>query len=117
MDDFKLSSDDTMRNLRNIAQAPGELKWRLELLDALNRMRVQQEVSNRGILQILAKMRKDVSYLSPIKLAELMNAQIVQSRKAEDAQNWKVAVKYVLTHLGTVGFTLLMVYLTTRLKR
>jgi hypothetical protein len=94
-DEFKLNRDDTMRQLRQIAQAPGELQWRLELLSTLERMRVTQEVSNRGILQMLGKVRRDVAHLTPTKLAELMNAQIEEKMKPRDKdvnRLWKAAV-------------------------
>lgn len=94
-----------MRRLRRIAQSPGELEWRLELLDSLQRMRVQQEVSNRGILQMLHKVRKDVSHLTPMKLAELMNAQIDQKNKPRDRdvnRMWKAGV-WLLEKAATIG--------------
>ncbi len=103
--EFKLSTDDTMRHLRSIAQAPGELQWRLELLSSLERMRVQQEVSNRGILQILARMRKDVSHLTPTKLAELVNAQLVEKLEPRDRdvnRMWKASI-WLLEKAATIG--------------
>jgi hypothetical protein len=114
-EEFKLSSDDTMRRLRTIAQAPGELQWRLELLSALERMRVTQEVSNRGILQMLHRVRKDVSHITPMKLAELVNAQIEEKLKPRDRdvnRLWKVggwiaerAALVVGTYLGIKGLS------------
>jgi hypothetical protein len=104
-DDFKLSSDETMRRLRVIAQAPGELQWRLELLSTIDRMRVQQEVSNRGILQMLGKVRKDVSHITPTKLAELVNAQLEEKLKPiqkDQGRLWKASV-WLLEKVGTIG--------------
>lgn len=94
-----------MRRLRTIAQAPGELQWRLELLSTLERMRVQQEVSNRGILQMLSKVRKDVSHITPTKLAELVNAQIEEKLKPRDRdvnRLWKGAM-WILEKAATIG--------------
>ena len=108
-DEFKLSSDDTMRRLRTIAQSPGELQWRLELLSALDRMRVQQEVSNRGILQMLARVRKDVSHITPMKLAELVNAQIEQKLKPRDRdvnRLWKGSM-WLIEKAATIGIAVL----------
>jgi hypothetical protein len=105
VDEFKLSSDDTMRRLRTIAQSPGELQWRLELLSTLDRMRVQQEVTNRGIVQMLTRIRKDVSHITPMKLAELMNAQIEEKLKPRDKdinRLWKAAI-WILEKSATVG--------------
>jgi hypothetical protein len=104
-DNFKLSSDETMRRLRTIAQAPGELQWRLELLSTLERMRVTQEVQNRGIVQMLTQVRKDVSHLTPMKLAELVNAQIEEKMKPRDRdvnRLWKASV-WLLEKFGTIG--------------
>src|ERR1700722_1240128 len=104
-EEFKLSSDDTMRRLRTIAQSPGELQWRLELLSTLERMRVTQQVANRGILQMLHRTRKDVSHLTPMKLAELVNAQIGEKLKASDRDAnrlWKAAI-WLLERAATVG--------------
>jgi hypothetical protein len=109
-DEFKLNSDETMRRLRQIAQAPGELQWRLELLSTLERMRLTQEVSNRGILQMLARVRKDVSHLTPMKLAELMNAQIEERMKPRDKdvnRLWKSGV-WLLEKAATVGITVVV---------
>lgn len=108
-DEFKLSSDDTMRRLRTIAQTPGELQWRLELLATLERMRVTQEVSNRGILQMLHRVRKDVSHITPMKLAELMNAQIDEKLKPRDRdvnRLWKAST-WLLEKAATIGIGVL----------
>lgn len=110
-EEFKLSSDDTMRRLRQIAQAPGELQWRLELLSTLERMRISNEIAQRGIMHTLARMRKESTHLSPIKLAELMNAQILQSRTTQESGRWRIAVKWFLSHAGTAIVTLLCAYL------
>jgi len=94
-----------MRRLRTIAQAPGELQWRLELLSTLERMRVTTEVSNRGILQMLARIRKDVSHITPMKLAELVNVQIEEKLKPRDRdvnRLWKAGV-WLLEKTATVG--------------
>ena len=108
-EEFKLSSDETMRRLRTIAQAPGELQWRLELLSTLERMRVTQEVSNRGILQMLHRVRKDVSHITPMKLAELVNAQLDEKLKPRDRdvnRLWKAGI-WFLEHAATVGIAVL----------
>jgi hypothetical protein len=105
VDEFKLSTDDTMRHLRTIAQSPGELQWRLELLATLERMRVQQEVSNRGILQLLGRMRKDVAHLTPTKLAALVNAQFEEKLKPRDRdvnRLWKASI-WILEKAATIG--------------
>lgn len=104
-DEFKLSSDETMRRLLSLAQSPGELQWRLELFDTLRNMRVQQEVYNKGILQMLGKVRKDVSHLTPTKIAELVNAQIVEKLKPlekEQSRMWKASM-WLLEKAATIG--------------
>lgn len=105
MDEFKLSTDDTMRRLRTIAQSPGELQWRVELLASLERMRVQQEVSNRGILQMLARMQKDVAHLTLTKIAEIVNTQIDEKLKPRDREVnllWQAGV-WLLEKAATIG--------------
>jgi hypothetical protein len=104
-DEFKLSGDDTIRRLRTIAQSPGELQWRLELVAALDRVRLQQEVSNRGILQMLKQVRKDVSHVTPVRLAELVNAQLEEKLKPRDKdvhRLWKASI-WILEKLATIG--------------
>lgn len=94
-----------MRHLRTIAQSPGELQWRLELLATLDRMRVQQEVSNKGIIQLLTRMQKGVAHLTPTKLAELVNAQITEKLKPRDRdvnRLWKGAM-WLLEKALTIG--------------
>lgn len=102
---FKLSTDDTMRNLRAIAQTPGELQWRLELLSTLERMRVTAEVTSNSILQNQRQMQKTMAHLTPMKLAELMNAQIEEKMKPRDLdvnRLWKAGI-WVLEKGATIG--------------
>jgi hypothetical protein len=104
-DDFKLSSDETMRRLLALAQSPGELQWRLELLETLRGMRVQSEVSTKGILQMLARLRKDMSHLTPTKLAELVNAQLEEKLKPiqkDQGRLWKASM-WLLEKTATIG--------------
>jgi hypothetical protein len=94
-EEFRLSSDETMRRLRTIAQSPGELQWRMELLSTLERMRIQQEVSINSVVSAINKMRKDISHITPTKLAELVNAQIEEKLKPRDKdvnRLWKAAM-------------------------
>src|ERR1700730_7303957 len=94
-----------MRRLLSLAQTPGELQWRLELLDTLRNMRVQQEVSTKGILQMLGKVRKDVSHISHAKLAQLVNAQLEEKLKPlekEQGRLWKASM-WLLEKVGTIG--------------
>jgi hypothetical protein len=104
-EEFRLSTDDTMRRLRQIAQAPGELKWRLELVATLERMRVTNQVQTRGIIQVLKRMRRDMSHLAPVKLALLINAQVDEKLKPRDkdvGRLWKAAV-WLLEKFATIA--------------
>jgi hypothetical protein len=104
-DHFRLSSDETMRNLRTIAQTPGELQWRMELLATLERMRVTQEVSSRALVQSMTRLRKDISHLSPTKLAELVNAQLAEKLEPRDKdvnRLWKASI-WLLERAATIG--------------
>lgn len=106
-DHFRLKDDDTMRRLRVIAQTPGELQWRLELLSTLERMRVTAEVTANSILQNQRNMQKVMAHLTPMKLAELMNAQIDEKMKPRDKdmnRMWKSGV-WLLEKAATIGIT------------
>lgn len=112
-EDFKLSGDDTMRHLRAIAQAPGELQFRLELVAAIDRIRVQQEVSTKGIVQMLNRVRKDVSHITPTKLAELVNAQLEEKLKPiqkDQGRLWKASM-WLLEKAATIGIGVVMTLL------
>lgn len=113
---FKLSTDDTMRNLRAIAQTPGELQWRLELLSTLERMRVTAEVTSNSILQNQRQMQKTMAHLTPMKLAELMNAQIEEKLKPRDRdvnRLWKSGV-WLLEKAATVSITVVVTMIGLR---
>lgn len=94
-----------MRRLRVIAQSPGELQWRLELLSTLERMRVTSEVTSNSILQNQRTMQKTIAHLTPMKLAELVNAQIEEKLKPRDRdvnRLWKGSV-WLLEKAATIG--------------
>ncbi len=105
-DNFKLSGDDTMRRLRSIAQTPGELQWRLELLATLERQRIQADVNHRGIMQVLRGQQKILDGLSATRLAALVNAQIEQKRKDTDSGKWRATTKSLVSHLVTALFAI-----------
>lgn len=105
-----------MRRLRSIAQAPGELQWRLELLSTLERMRVTAEVSTSSILQNQRQMQKTIAHLTPMKLAELMNAQIEEKMKPRDRdvnRLWKSGV-WLLEKAMTIGITVVVTMIGLR---
>lgn len=105
MDEFKLSTDDTMRHLRSIAQAPGELQWRLELLSTLERMRVTAEVTSSSILQNQRKMHETLEHLTPTRIAKLVNAQIEEKMKPRDEEVgrlWKASI-WLLEKAATIA--------------
>lgn len=115
---FKLSNDETMRRLRTIAQAPGELQWRLELLSTLERMRVTAEVSTSSILQNQRNMQKSMLHLSPIKLAEIINAQFEEKLKPRDKdvnRLWKTAI-WLLEKGATIGIAVACTLIGLKVK-
>lgn len=113
VDDFKLQSDDTMRRLRSIAQTPGELQWRLELLDTLNRMRVSQEIANRAIASSLVRVRREISHLTPSKIEAQIDRRIESKRDTRQASNWRAGVGYVIHALQAIAIA----YLLWKLKK
>lgn len=104
--DYRLSNDDTMKRLKVIAQSPGELQWRLELLSTLERMRIQQEVSTKGLFQELRLVKK--GQIGRTELAEIINAQIREKGQAESKQvdwMWSTGV-WLLKAAALGGFSL-----------
>lgn len=98
-----------MRRLRIIAQSPGELQWRLELLSTLERMRVTSEVSTSSILQNQRKLHKAIEHLSPVRLAQFVNTQIEEKLKPREQLRerfidrlWKHGA-WLLEKLLTIG--------------
>ena len=92
-----------MKRLKAIAQAPGELQWRLELLSTLERMRIQQEVTSKGIFQELKQVKK--GQISRSDLADIINAQIKEKTAPQTQEMnrlWKGAM-WLLQHAATVG--------------
>jgi hypothetical protein len=115
--EFKLSGDDTMRRLRTIAQSPGELAWRLELVATLERMRVSQEIATRALIQSQKRLKDSITHLSPMKLAELINAQIEQKAKERDAVIYRKGRQQVLHHIVTAAISLAIGYVAWRMKK
>jgi hypothetical protein len=56
-DDYKLN-DDTMRDLRRIAQSPGEFEWRMELLAKLERYNQEHDLFVREAVKELKRLDK-----------------------------------------------------------
>jgi hypothetical protein len=107
-EEFKLSSDDTMRRLRQIAQAPGELQWRLELVATIERIRMQHLISTRAILQNQRAMQKSISHITQTKLAALVNAEIDQREKAKDSEKYRAGWKQFRNHLFTAATSIVV---------
>jgi hypothetical protein len=114
---FKLSGDDTMRRLRTIAQAPGELKWRLELLATLERMRMEQEVATRSILQNQRAMQKTLQSLTPVELAKSINREIDSHEKSLDSERYRAGWKQFRNHLITAVTSIAAAYLLWTLRK
>ena len=103
-----------MRRLRTIAQAPGELQWRLELLATLDRMRVSQVIANRALLRGHSDLKKAISHLGPIKLAEAINRQIEEKANAKDGKRWRNTVKVLISHILTALFAIVGAYFAVK---
>jgi hypothetical protein len=86
----------------------------MELVAALDRMRVTQEVSTRTIIQNQGRMRKEMAHLTPTKLAELINLQ--QKRKEQDSTRYRSGLKqffrYLLAVVVSVSGTVIAYKLT-----
>lgn len=116
VDEFKLKDDDTMRRLRAIAEQRGEFEWRRELLESLTRMRINQELANRGILQSLARMRKEMAHLTPTKLATLVNTQIEEKRKEQESDRYRAGIRRLVDHIATAIVSIAIAYILLRLR-
>jgi hypothetical protein len=108
-DDFKLS-DDTMRNLRNIAQSPGELAWRMELLATLERHRMGHEIFTRAVLAELKRIKKD--QVGPVKITEIVRTELTErlAQTTKDAGRvWTVFV-WLAEKAAIIGGTYLAIW-------
>lgn len=106
-----------MRRLRTIAQAPGELKWRLELLATLERMRMEQEVATRSILQNQRAMQKTLQSLTPVELAKSINREIDSHEKSLDSERYRAGWKQFRNHLITAVTSIAAAYLLWTLRK
>lgn len=111
--EFRLTADETMRRLRVIATSNSELEWRFELLAMLERMRVQQEVTNSGILLSLGHVKTSVSHVTPAKLAELVDVKIEEKMKPIDRDAnrlWKAGM-WILEKSATVALAVFCTFI------
>lgn len=115
-DQFRLKDDDTMRRLRAIAQAPGELQWRLELVATLERMRISNEVATRSILQNQRTMQTTLKSLTPVELAKSINLEIDQREKNKDSERYRAGWKQFRNHLFTAATSIVVAYFLWRFK-
>ncbi len=106
-----------MRNLRQIAQAPGDLAFRLELIAAIDRIRLQHEVDMRTIVQNQKTMQRSISHITPVELAKLVNKQIEQKEKAKDSDKLRNFWKQFASHFATAVTSVLVAMLIARLKQ
>jgi len=67
-DEFRLN-DDTMRDLRRIAQSPGELEWRMELLTKLERINLRHELFTRATMTEFKRLHKEKTNLTQVTRA------------------------------------------------
>jgi hypothetical protein len=110
VDDFKLS-DDTMRGLRNIAQAPGELQWRLELLAKLERMTMKQELFTRAVLGELKRLKEQ--QIKPGKITDIVRAELDEKTRQTDkdvSRLWNASV-WLLEKAAIIGGTYFAIWL------
>jgi hypothetical protein len=115
--EFKLSTDATMDRLQQIAQEPGELRWRQDLLRAMERDRITRDIQARSTVQQLGEIRKLLKELTLQKLEVRIDKRIEAKRKELDGTKWRTTVKWIMTHVGTALVSLLAAYLLYRLKR
>jgi hypothetical protein len=107
-DEYKLRSDDTMRDLRRVAQAPGELEWRLSLVSAIERMRLESQMAYRSLLQNQKNTQKTLQSLTPVELAKSINREIDQREKNRDSERYRAGWKQFRNHLITAATSIVV---------
>lgn len=106
MDDFKLN-DDTMRDLRRIAQSPGEFEWRMELLAKLERINARHDLFVRAAVNELKRL--DREKLGPIAVTKLVNKEIDERQKVSKGwmKRMERAAIWLLERAALLGFAYL----------
>ncbi len=113
-DHFRLT-DDTMRHLRTLAQAPGELNWRIELLAYIGNKNTETLLAIQNLVSEVRSIKK--SQFAPGELSRVIKAEVesqvkvaVGPEKKDVARLWKAGMwvleKAVVAALGAGGVLL-----------
>lgn len=113
-DHFRLT-DDTMRHLRTLAQAPGELNWRIELLAYIGNKNTETLIAIQNLTTVVKDMKK--TQFAPGELSKVIRAEVesqvraaVGPEKKDVARLWKAGMwvleKAVVAALGAGGVLL-----------
>ena len=113
-DHFRLT-DDTMRHLRTLAQAPGELNWRIELLAYIGNKNTETLLAIQNLVSEVRSIKKSQS--APGELSRVIKAEVesqvkvaVGPEKKDVARLWKAGMwvleKAVVAALGAGGVLL-----------
>ena len=77
-DDYKLT-DDTMRQLETLAHAPGELRFRMQLVYAIKEMRKDIKAGNAAIIERIGRAEKAI--LGPGKVAHIVKTEMKDDQR------------------------------------
>lgn len=110
VDEFKLN-DDTMRDLRRIAQSPGEFEWRVELLAKLERYNQEHDLFVREAVRELKRLDK-----VKLDLTEVTKwVRIELDERLKPAHSVLLGAKktglWLIERIALIGFTYLAIKL------
>lgn len=113
-DDFKLSTDPTIRQLRDdVLEHGNEVKWRLDLLAKIDRQSTQLTRIGATTVGEFRKLRHELRHvLEPSKLQTTIDKRIDTTLEARKDKGFRAAVIFVLRNmvlpvaLGYIGVKL-----------
>lgn len=115
-DDFKLlSTDDTIRHLKDDAWQSPDVKWRLDILNKMDKQSTQLRRLGTVTIAEFKKLRKELRHvLSPMTLQDTIDKRIaekLQPLNKDVGRMWKAGI-WIIEHLAPVA---LAVFIAKRL--
>lgn len=97
-----------MRNLETLAHAPGELRWRLTLVQAIKDLRNEVARMNENSAKQMKEMKANA--VGPLRVAQIANKELAENKdfgqiKTDVKRLWNGAMFVVVCIVGgVVGF-------------
>lgn len=100
-EDFKLSTDPTIRQLRDAVLERGEdVKWRLGLLDKMDRQATQLQRIGTVTIGEFKKLRHDLRHvLEPSTLQKTIDKRIDTKHEARTDKGFRAGLIFVLRNM------------------